>query len=225
MPNGTPEQYRSFYGQRVEMSQGVLNMETLALLGFNFDKMVGNIKFPASFWTSLRLLVQNLSKISLEAVSRVEQYSAADTLLNNFGTVTTEETIQPHSELKTKVEKTHAGLSLNMTESKLAFVLMLQQIKQLIVSYHQEQLAVIPTEEAEKKVASYVDQGVGRDGTSTVTKSFSNSQREFSVKRRKNKKLRKRLDSSLKLWTSFINTMETTIFGGNMAIESKLRMA
>lgn len=220
--NGTPEQYRSFYGQRVEMSQRVLSMETLAQLGFNFDKMVGNIKFPPSFWASLRLLVQNLSKTSLESVSRVEEHSAADKLLGNFGDVTTETTIKPHSELTTKVEATYANLNLSITESKLAFTLMLAQIKQLISSYHQDQLAAIPTEESDKKVTKYVDGGSQRSDNKTVLKSFNNSQRAVGALRKKHQRTRQRVSKSLGLWTNFIAQMEATVFGGNMEMGRKL---
>jgi hypothetical protein len=223
--NGTLEQHYSFYGKRVEMSRDILGLEILAYLGFNFESMVSNIKFPNEFWNSLRLVIQNLSASSLKVVNNAEEALTSKVLLGNFGEVTAEQTIEPHRDLSKKVEETQGALNLNLPEAQLAMAAMIEQVKQFIVKFHHNQLDEISSEESDRKVDSYLSEGAGKAENPTVHKSIVNSQKKLYVKIRKNKAEILRIDDSLGKWLNFISVIESTIFGATTQVKSKLSTA
>jgi hypothetical protein len=225
--NGTVGQYRQFYGERAEMPAEVLSMESLALVAFNFERLVGDINFNYEFWSALRLTLQSLSNKSLDIVKSVQQQSAAGSLLSKFGAATSEQAMMPHKELTAKVVETQNNLNFNLSESKLALVLMIQQIKQLIFESHQEKLSAIPTEDSDNTVVSYVSvgAGAGKAENPTVHKSFIDSQKPLDVIIKKNKTARYRINASLVQWLNFISGIESTIFGATTQVKSKLSTA
>ena len=220
--NGSIGQYKAFYGERVTLPTEVLTLEAVALAGFDFEKIFSNYSFPPAFWTSLRILIEKISKLSTQTVSKTEEKITADTLLTAFGTVTTEETIQPHSELTTKVKETYANLTLTLTESRLVFATLLAQIKQTVIAFHQEQLQAIPTQEADEKVANYLSRQ-GQQSNSVITTSLENSQRAFNMQQKKREESRRRVKQSLKIWMGFISETTQTVLGGTTASRQQLK--
>ncbi len=220
--NGTIGQYQAFYGERVTLPSEVLTLELAAVMGFNLENIFSDISFPPTFWSALQILTQKLSMISLQSIQHTEEKITADTLLTAFGAVTTAETIEPHRELTGKAQETHAQLVFSLTESKLAFATMISQLKKMIISFHQEQLLSIPSEDDDEKVNQYLSK-TGQRGNSVINKSLDNSQRAFSIQQRKRKKSRERVQESLELWTIFTTDMSRIIWGGNEVVEQQIK--
>lgn len=221
--NGSIAQYRMFYRERVALPTEVLRLEAVALLGFDFEKILSSASFPPAFWAALRVLMQKISKLSLETVVKTEEAVTADELLTAFGSVTTEPTITPHTELTAKVAETHTGLVLTLTESKLAFATLLKQVEQLVITFHQEQLQAIPTQEADKKVENYLSAKRHAASHKTVEQSYENSSRAFSVQKKKRRELRRRVTESFKTWMDFISETTQTVFGATSASRQQLK--
>jgi hypothetical protein len=219
--NGSIRQYRAFYGERVAMPHEVLNLETLALIGFNFEKMFSNLEFPSTFWISIRILIQKMTKVSMQEVSRTEEKITADALLTAFGPATTQETIQPHQELTIRAQETHDNLEFNLIESRIAFITMFTQIRQIIIAFHQEQLQAIPTEEADKKVATYLSKQRSKSNL-IITKSIQKSRIAFAVQQKKHEESRERLNRSLKIWMNFTSEISQIIIGGSNVMKQHL---
>jgi len=220
--NGSIAQYRKFYRDRVTLPTEVLTLEAMALLGFDFEKILSDASFPSTFWAALRVLIQKISNLSLKTVVKTEEAVTADQLLTAFGAVTTEPTIIPHTQLTAKVAETHTGLVLTLTESKLAFATLLEQIKHLVITFHQEQLQAIPTQEADEKVADYLANKRNASHI-TVAQSYDNSNRAFSILQKKRGESRRRVKQSLETWMSFISETTQTVFGATTASRQQLK--
>lgn len=222
--NGTPEQYRSFYRERVPLSHSALMLETQAILGFGVENIAPNLTLPSSFWIGLQELIQKLAKSSLKSVQKLEAKVAAEKLLSAFGTVTTAPTIEPHNELSQRVLETQENLQLTLSESKFIFATLIQKIEQMIRDYHEAQLAVLPTEEEDEQVANYLQKS-DAGGHRVITESISESNRAFSPMERKRKQKRKKIRRSYLIWMQRVKQIKQMIFEGNSSMQTELNLS
>lgn len=222
--NGTPEQYRAFFGERVNMSGDLLSLESMALLAFDFREIIDSISFPETFWTALNYLLNKLSDISIKAVNATENQIASATLLNLFGHVTTTETIEPHSDLTQKVEETHEELSVELGNTSMIYVAIMHQIKQLIIKFHEAQLLEIQSHEEDIEVEAYLKKGTLSSITS-IENSFDQSTTVFSSIKNDRDKLRLEILKSLSSWLSFANGTVEILFSGHRAMSDGLQMS
>lgn len=220
--NGSIAQYHQFFGERVNMDGNILTLEFLSNMGFNLEKFVSEYNLPETFWTALRYLINRLANTSLSAVNSSEKQQTSTKLLQSFGAVTTQETIQPHQELTKAVIETKNNLSNKLGEANIYFVAIIQQIKDLIVSYHQTLLSEIPDQASDNKVATYLDSGTSNKSSETVASSFSESKIIFSAIKMQREKRRTEILESLSNLLNFTSLLSRSIFAGERSMKTAL---
>ncbi len=220
--NGSIAQYHQFFGERVKMDGNILSLEFLSNMGFNLEKFVSEYKLPETFWTALRYLINRLANTSLSAVNSSEKQQTSAKLLRSFGAVTTQETIEPHQELSGAVIETKNELSNKLGEANIYFVAIIQQIKTLIVSYHQNLLTEIPNPESDSKVATYLNSGASNQSSETVVSSFNESKIIFSAIKMQREKRRTEILESLSNLLNFTSLLSRTIFAGERSMKTAL---
>ncbi|MBP7740915.1 hypothetical protein KA089_01925 [Candidatus Woesebacteria bacterium] len=220
--NGSIAQYHQFFGERVKMDGNILSLEFLSNMGFNLEKFTSEYNLPETFWTALRYLINRLANISLSTVNSSEKQQTSAKLLRSFGAVTTQETIEPHQELSGAVIETKNELSNKLGEANIYFVAIIQQIKTLIVSYHQNLLTEIPNPESDSKVATYLNSGASNQSSETVVSSFNESKIIFSAIKMQREKRRTEILESLSNLLNFTSLLSRTIFAGERSMKTAL---